>query len=109
MAHNNLGIVLVDNGRALDALPHYREALRLRPGHEDIENNIGYALIELGRHAEAVPHLRRAVELRPDYRQARNNLASALLALGRSDESLEIFRVQGSPCSTHMRSRNTGR
>ncbi|MBE2213975.1 MAG: tetratricopeptide repeat protein [Opitutaceae bacterium] len=92
MAHNNLGIALVKDGRASEALPHYREALRLRPGHEDIENNFGYALIELGRPAEAVPHLRRAVELRPDYRQARNNLASALLALGRGDESLEVFR-----------------
>jgi Flp pilus assembly protein TadD len=92
MAHNNLGIALVNAGRANEALPHYREAMRLRPGLAEVQNNMGYALNELGRPAEAVPYLRRALELRADYPQARNNLAVALGAAGRTEESLEVFR-----------------
>ncbi len=92
MAHNNLGIALVDAGRVDAALPHYRKALELRPAFAEAENNLGYALSLLRRHEEAVPHLRRAVELHPGYLQARNNLAGALMASGRTEAGVEAFR-----------------
>ncbi|HEX2101108.1 MAG TPA: tetratricopeptide repeat protein, partial [Candidatus Synoicihabitans sp.] len=92
MAHTNLGITLVESGQAAAALPHYREALRLRPNYAEGENNLGFALTELGRPSEALVHLRRALELRPDYPQARNNLAGALIATGRTEEGVEVFR-----------------
>jgi Flp pilus assembly protein TadD len=92
MAHTNLGIALVDAGRPAEALPHHREALRLRPDYAEGENNTGHTLSALGRHAEALPHLRRAVALKPGYLQARNNLAGTLMALGRADEGLQTFR-----------------
>lgn len=92
MAHTNLGIALVDSGRAEVALPHYRTALDLRPRYPEGENNLGFALSQLGRNAEALPHLRKAVELKPDYPQARNNLARTLMAAGRTEEGLAAFR-----------------
>lgn len=91
MAHNNLGMALVDAGQPADALPHYEEALRLRPDFAEAENNFGYALAALGRYADAVPHYRRALALQPRYAQAENNLGVALMSLGRSDEGLAAF------------------
>lgn len=91
MAHTNLAIALVDAGRAVEALPHYEQALRLRPGYAEGENNYGYALIALGRPADAVPHLRRAVELMPHYADAHNNLGRAFMALGQAEAGKAAF------------------
>lgn len=92
MAHNNLAILLVDAGRADEAISHYEKALELRPNYAEAENNLGYALTTLGRPTEALPHLQRALQLRPNYAEAQNNLGIALMALGRTAEGIEAFR-----------------
>lgn len=91
MAHNNLGIALVDAGRAAEAIPHYERALRLRPGYAEAANNLGYALTALRRPAEAIPRLQRALQLKPGNAEAHNNLGRALMALGRADEGQAAF------------------
>ncbi|MES2697143.1 MAG: tetratricopeptide repeat protein [Verrucomicrobiota bacterium] len=92
MAHNNLAILLVDTGRAAEAIPHYEQALQLRKDYVEAEKNIGFALVTVGRPAEALPHLERAVRLRPTYAEAQNNLGIALMALGRTAEGMAAFR-----------------
>jgi protein O-mannosyl-transferase len=91
MAHNNLGIALVDAGRAAEALPHYEDALRLRPNYAEGENNLGYALLALGRNADALPHLRRAITLQPKYAEAHNNLGRALMAADQPEAGKSAF------------------
>ncbi|WP_414664127.1 tetratricopeptide repeat protein [Horticoccus sp. 23ND18S-11] len=91
MAHNNLGIALVDAGRADEALTHYHQALGLRRDYAEAENNLGYALSRLGRHAEALTHLERAIQLKPGYADAHNNLGAALMGVGRSTEGIAAF------------------
>ena len=91
MAHNNLGIALVDAGRATEAVAHYEQALQLRPGYAEAANNLGYALTVLGRPAEAVTHLGRALQLNPGYAEAHNNLGRAFMALGRAAEGQASF------------------
>lgn len=91
MAHNNLGIALVERGRAAEALDHYAQAIALRPNYAEAENNFGYALNQLSRPADALPHLQRALELRPQYAEARNNLGVAFMALGRTNEGIVAF------------------
>jgi protein O-mannosyl-transferase len=93
MAHNNLGIALVNTGRAAEALAHYEAALRLRPHYPEAENNLGYALNSLGRVADALPHLRRALGFQPNYAEAENNLGVAFMALGRTPEGIDAFRA----------------
>ena len=92
MAHNNLAILLFEDGRALEALPHYEAALKLRPDFAEAANNLGSALNSLNRSAEALPHLEHALQLRPTYAEAHNNRGVALMSLGRATEGMAAFR-----------------
>jgi predicted O-linked N-acetylglucosamine transferase (SPINDLY family) len=80
-AHNNLGIVLAQQGRLHEAVCSFQEAARLKPDYAEAHNNLGNALREQGRLEAALKHLRQAIRLRPDFLDARNNLAIALRAL----------------------------
>jgi tetratricopeptide (TPR) repeat protein len=68
----------VKTGDIRAALPHYREALRLRPGFPEAANNLGAALERLGEKAEAISYYRMALGLRPDFPEARRHLNDAL-------------------------------
>jgi Flp pilus assembly protein TadD len=46
--HNNLGLVLAQQGRLDAAAAHFREALRLRPGFQDAQLNLARAQALLG-------------------------------------------------------------
>jgi len=41
MAHNNLGMALVQLGRVQDAIGHYEQALRIKPDYAMAHNNLG--------------------------------------------------------------------
>lgn len=92
MAHNNLGIALVNAGRGAEAIAHYEAALKIHPDFPEGENNLGYDLTLLGRPAEALPHFDRALQLQPDYAEAHNNRGIALMKLGRAAEGEAEFR-----------------
>jgi len=47
-AHNNLGVALLQLGRARDAVPHFREAIRLSPDLAQARDNLRRALAEGG-------------------------------------------------------------
>ena len=48
MAHNNLGIVLVQKGRLDEAIPQYQSALQIKPDYAEAWNNLGSALFPTG-------------------------------------------------------------
>ena len=92
MAHNNLGVVLVESGRAREAIEHYEQSLRLKPDYDDAHDNWGNALVQLGCFAEAIDHYESALRLRPERVNAHSNLGIVLDTLGRSQEGLEHLR-----------------
>ncbi len=87
MAHDDLGVVLVEQGRFQEAIGHYQQALQLRPGAE-VHNNMGIALARQARFQEAISHYQQALQLRPDYAEAHNNLGIALFRLGQVQEAM---------------------
>jgi protein O-mannosyl-transferase len=105
MAHNNLGLLIIDAQAADaaradseqdvvairrkldDAVGHMNEALRLKPDYAEAYNNLGFALQMMGRTEEAVKDYREALRLKPAYANACNNLGFALLRMGRPDEA----------------------
>ncbi|MGD0518832.1 MAG: tetratricopeptide repeat protein, partial [Thermoguttaceae bacterium] len=91
LIHNNLGLVLAEEGRPQEAVRHYEKALELNPDYPKIHNNLGKTLLDLGRVQDAIPHLIRAVKLKPDYSTAYNNLGVALGDAGRPQEAIGYF------------------
>ena len=90
-AHNNLGGVLVKQGRADEAIPHFAEALRIRPTFALAQNNMGMALMWQGKLDEAARYFGEALRNQADYVDAQNNLGMALMWQGKLDEAVRHF------------------
>ena len=63
---NRLGATLANGGRPSQAVPLYREALRLRPGYTRAMHNLGVSMNDLGRREEAAAWFVRALGRSPD-------------------------------------------
>jgi tetratricopeptide (TPR) repeat protein len=75
MAHNNLGNVLLREGKPSDAIGHYEQALRIKPDNAKAHNDLGSALAQTGKIEEAIAHYQQALRIKPDFTQAQNALA----------------------------------
>ena len=91
MAHNNLGIVLINQGRLDDAIRHFSEALRMNPGNAGTLNNLGMALRNQGKINEAIKHFSEALRINPEYAEVHNRLGFALAKHGKMEEAINHF------------------
>ena len=97
-ADNNLGNVLLHQGRADEAIVHYETVLARRSDHRETElketyYNLGNALLQKARLDEAIAYYRKSLEFRANYTtDAHNNLGNALLRKGMADEAILHFR-----------------
>jgi tetratricopeptide (TPR) repeat protein len=81
IAHNNLGVLLSEQGDTADAVAHLRAAVRLKPDYADAHNNLGNALLRVpGGPAEARTEFEAALRLQPGMWQAESNLGRLLAA-----------------------------
>lgn len=87
----NLGNLLARQGRHMEALPLYDQALAARPDFLEALFNRAGLLLEMQRPEAALENYDRVVALRPDLAAAWNNRGSALRALQRLEESLASF------------------
>jgi tetratricopeptide (TPR) repeat protein len=92
-AHNNLAIVLMQEGKADEAADQYQEALKDKPDYAEAYNNLGVVFAGQGKSREAEEGFRRALELNLDYAGAQSNLAKLLREEGRLEEAVEYFRA----------------
>ena len=91
-AHNNLGVILRNNGRLDEAVAVYRHAISLNPNLPIAYINLGIALTDKGQLDEAIGVCRRAIALNPILPQAHINLGNALSGIGRLDEAIDAVR-----------------
>ena len=92
MAHTNIGIVFLQQGKIDDAIAHYRLALQMQADSWDAEYNLGTALVAKGQVDEAILHCERAVGMRPTDPDAQVSLGNALVAKGRIDEAIAHYQ-----------------
>jgi TolB-like protein/DNA-binding winged helix-turn-helix (wHTH) protein len=91
--HQWLGICLMFEGRAAEAIPHYERAIQILPYHrQDRDRLIGYALLFLARYDEAILSFRRSLAAIPnDAVRSRGTVHAAIAAAqalaGRTEEA----------------------
>ena len=93
VAHDNLGNVLVDEGKLDEAVKHYREVIRLTPTIGKPYNDLGKAYVLQGKLDDAMMMFSNAVALNPGLAQARWNLGSAWLLKGKVERGLAEMRA----------------
>jgi tetratricopeptide (TPR) repeat protein len=92
VAHNNLGLALLQSGKIEDAIGHYEQALRLKPDCADAHYNWGMALAQAGKIEDAIGHYEQALRLKPDYAEAHDNLGIVLTQVGRIDDAISHYQ-----------------
>ena len=92
IAHNSLANALNRKGRIEEAIPHYEEAIRLKPDYAEAYNNLGSALDDRGQSDQAILQYQVALRLKPDYADAYYNLGNALRRKGQTDEAIGSYQ-----------------
>ncbi|MGB3399547.1 MAG: tetratricopeptide repeat protein [Candidatus Deferrimicrobiaceae bacterium] len=92
LAELNLGVALERGNKVDEAIPHYTEALRIRPFYADAHYNLAVALGRKGRINEAALHYGRVLQIRPRDANAHNNLGFLLFQQGRLEEAIAHYQ-----------------
>ena len=114
LAHFNLGYVAEfdhsghrysSSVNFIEAISHYREALRIDKEYFPALFNLGTDLILVGNHYEAIEVLEAALRISSENDSVMCNLAVAYGKLGRQAESLKLFRqaLRLNPSNTYAR------
>lgn len=91
-ARLNLGRLLHEAGRTIEAEGQYLRALESRPDDPTALFNLGVALQDLGRLAEAAEIYEKALEIDPALADAHYNLAVVYEELGRKKSAIRHFK-----------------
>ena len=91
VVQNNLGSALGQRGKHAEAIPHFAEAVRIKPNYFDALANLGMALRDQGKAAEAVGFFQRALKLKPDSGKTHWQFGVALEDQQKHDEALQQF------------------
>jgi tetratricopeptide (TPR) repeat protein len=90
--HAAVAMVLLQDGRAQEAIAPFRESIRLGPSVASTHYNLGVALASVGQLPPALEAFREAVRLDQSYPEAHNNLGALLQSDGRVDEAMAHYR-----------------
>jgi Flp pilus assembly protein TadD len=91
VAHNTLGVALLQQGHADQASRHFREALRLDPGSVKATFNLGLALAQQGDSDAAAAQYRETIRLDPAFAPAHYNLGVTLAQQGSIAAAMAAF------------------
>jgi protein O-mannosyl-transferase len=89
---NNLGAAYDKLGQPQQAIPCYREAIRIKPDFTMGWNNLGLAYGKLGQLRQAITCYQEAIRIKPDYADAWNNLGVAYGKLGQPGQAILYFK-----------------
>jgi tetratricopeptide (TPR) repeat protein len=92
-AANNLGLVLLAQGKTDEAVTQFQHTLRLKPDYGMACNNLGNVLRLGGDLDGALAHFRRAVQIEPNLAEAHSNLGQLLLERHQPHEALSHLRA----------------
>jgi len=91
-AHSKRGVDLYEKGDLDGAIAEFRQALRLKPDHPEVQNYLGAVLGDKGDLDGAIAEFRQALRLKPDDPEAHYNLGNALGRKGDLDGAIAEYR-----------------
>ena len=89
LAHNNLGIILFDEGKNEEAIYHFNKAISIKEDYHYGYNNRGFTYAKLGQYQRAIDDYNKAISLSSGYMKAYSNRAVAYHALGLHQNAIE--------------------
>ncbi len=92
LAHNNLGDLLLHEGRIQEAEQEFRQALLLNSDYTEALNSLGVLLFSRGETDSALDLFRRSTRVDPSNALGYFNLGHAYLRLGRLQDSVAELR-----------------
>jgi tetratricopeptide (TPR) repeat protein len=93
LAHTNLGALLVETGRANEAIAHYQQAIAGRVAKPELGYyNLARALVKIGKLDDAIAEYRRALQLNSRSAEAHYQLGRALQTKGEIDGAVYEYR-----------------
>jgi tetratricopeptide (TPR) repeat protein len=92
VAHNNLGLALVGQGKVDEAIIQYNEALRIRPNYATARTNLGAALSKQGKTADAIANYTEVLKRKPEMAETHTDLGAALASQGKIDEAIAEYK-----------------
>lgn len=92
VAENNLGIVLLGQGKLEEAIAHFETALSIRSANAPAHDNLAKAFLQQGRYDEAMLHAQKLLELQPENQEARNVVGTILAQTGRISEAMDQWK-----------------
>lgn len=102
-ARNNLGTVLLQQGRVDEAINFYREAIGRQPDYYKPYANLGAAWARKGQPDKAVNLYRKALELNPRDPATHLNIGLALARTGRNSQAVTHLKQFLSLAPDHPR------
>ena len=89
--HNNLGNVLLDQGRLDEAFQHYATAVRIDHKYAYAHTNLGAMYRRRGELEKALEYCAKAVELDPNYADGHSNLGNVYFSQGKHDKAITHY------------------
>ena len=93
IAHNNLGLALINEGRLAEAIAQCRLSLKINPRCAETYVNLGLSFTQQGDLQLAVLNYRIALELKPDFSVAHNNLGMILDKQGNAADAIKHYTL----------------
>ena len=90
-SHNNLGVLLLKQGKLYEAAGEFEWARKLMPGHPDPRVNLAMTLERAGKTDEALLAYDTALEVFPNYLPALQGKAMIQVSTGQFDESTRVM------------------
>jgi len=93
IAHNLLGLDLMDHDYFTTAADQFQTALRLKPDFAFAHNNLGNALYKQDQPGAAIVEYQAALHLAPAYAPIHRNLGIAFFKLGQVDDAIAQYQT----------------
>ncbi len=93
LANYNLGELLLNSNKAVEAVPYFEKAWRSAPRNVVAATELGVALMAASKVKEAREQFQRALEIDPTFTDARYDLASAEAATGAWERAAAQFQA----------------